>query len=130
MTIANVDPDAYYSQEAATKLLGLSSRALGNAVRDGELRCVERAGKRFLRGEWIVIWLERPKTSDNYYALHSQVLDSFESSVHPESAGSFEIRREPTGNFDGKLIPSRSEGFVYVEGWLNGRLAAREDLVK
>ncbi len=55
---ATINCEAYYSQEQVKEILGLSNRAIGNACRSSELRCTERAGRRFFRGSWLIDWLD------------------------------------------------------------------------
>jgi len=55
---ATIERDAFYNQEQVKRLLGISIKAIGNACRAGELRSTERAGRRFVRGAWLIDWLE------------------------------------------------------------------------
>jgi len=52
------------------------------------------------------------------YAVAMEVIE------HDVTLGGFKIVREPTGCFDGKVIPSSRDGIVYVMGWL---LSQRRD---
>ncbi len=58
--VANVviNPEGFYDQEALGKLLGLKPVRITKAINAGELRSSERAGKRFIRGQWAIAWLE------------------------------------------------------------------------
>lgn len=55
------------------------------------------------------------------HAMHAWQLDAFEKQKHPECLGGFRVVREPTGVFDGKVIPNQPDGITYVMGWLYGR---------
>jgi len=55
---STIDAEAYYDQADIRRLLRISSRALGAAIRAGELRHTEIAGRRLYRGQWLIDWLE------------------------------------------------------------------------
>jgi len=67
---------------------------------------------------------DTPLKTENHHPMKSWQLDAFESQKHSETLGGFKIVREPTGCFDGKVIPSSRDGIVYVMGWLYGRDSA------
>lgn len=53
-----IDPDGIYSDAMLVIVLGMTTRTIATARRDGRLRHM-RQGRRILyRGQWILDWLE------------------------------------------------------------------------
>jgi hypothetical protein len=53
-----IHPDAVYNVEALQVALGLTRTTIGREVRLGRLRVAKRAGKYFVLGRWVLLWLE------------------------------------------------------------------------
>lgn len=53
-----IDPDAYYTAQHVQDMFGVSIRAIGDACRSEALKSKVRAGKRIIRGAWLIEWLE------------------------------------------------------------------------
>jgi hypothetical protein len=53
-----IDPGAYYSYETARQAIGSSRTTLPREARAGKLRTVLRGGKVYIKGCWLVEWLE------------------------------------------------------------------------
>jgi hypothetical protein len=58
ITCVPIEPNSIYSFDSMTKLLGLARNTLRREVRLGRLKYAIRARKRWLRGQWILDWLE------------------------------------------------------------------------
>jgi hypothetical protein len=54
-----IDPNAVASVDGWTAFLGLSPTCLRREARLGRLRVSRRGGKYFVRGQWLIDWLER-----------------------------------------------------------------------
>ena len=57
MVHAEIKPDCFYDLPAVRRLLGLSTKAINKACRDG-LRSNGRLGERLFKGAWLIEWLE------------------------------------------------------------------------
>jgi hypothetical protein len=53
-----IDPNAVFSQEQARAALGLTKTTLPREIRLGNLRVAKRAGRYFIRGEWLLQWID------------------------------------------------------------------------
>lgn len=61
-----INPEAYYDDEDARKLLRLSVRALNKACKSGELRHRLVSGDRKLfKGDWLIAWINSQPTQAN-----------------------------------------------------------------
>jgi hypothetical protein len=52
-----IQPTAVYGLDQARAALGLAKGTLSREIRLGRLRVAQRAGRRFVLGEWLLSWL-------------------------------------------------------------------------
>jgi hypothetical protein len=57
-----INEHTFYRVHDLSKLTSLSVRRLGDAIRRGELRAVQRGTTRFVRGSWAIDWLSDDAT--------------------------------------------------------------------
>lgn len=55
---AEINPQGYYDEVGVSRLLSLSLDKVRAECNRGRLKCTKRAGRRFIRGEWIIAWLD------------------------------------------------------------------------
>jgi hypothetical protein len=53
-----IEPTTFYRLHDLRDLTGLSVRMLGDACRRGDLRSTMRGQVRFVRGAWMIEWLD------------------------------------------------------------------------
>lgn len=57
MVAAQINPVAIYDDVALAELLAVNRSRITRAANAGKLRFVERLGKRFFRGDWVIEYL-------------------------------------------------------------------------
>jgi hypothetical protein len=50
-------PDVYYPLEKAQSILCLTQSSLPRQIKLGKLQAVKRCGKYYVKGEWLLAWL-------------------------------------------------------------------------
>ncbi len=53
-----IEPNRFYFQSEVRKLLGVSSKAICEAVREQRLRASKIGTNKLYKGEWLLAWLE------------------------------------------------------------------------
>jgi hypothetical protein len=56
--MTTIEPNGIYSPAEVAARLGVSERAIRNAIRRGELRVSKRARTHYILGEWVLLWIE------------------------------------------------------------------------
>ena len=55
---AIVEPDAFYRTTQLSRMLGLSAKSIGSAIRAGKLRSAKVGPNQLVRGQWLIDWLD------------------------------------------------------------------------
>ncbi len=59
-----IDPDAWYDDDAVSKMLHITMQRLTVCCKRRGLRFSQRGSSRYFRGQWVIDWLEAGSISD------------------------------------------------------------------